>query len=372
MDNGKRILIVCKAFYPENSPRSFRATELAKEFSRQGHDVTVLTNDKQFDYSGFLIKHPVTLRSFGKLVCKPLNKSTWELIGDYKRKFGRLLFMLFDYPNIEIMLRLKKALRVEKEYDLMISIAVPYPVHWGIAWAKAKNSPIAKTWIADCGDPFMGNKLESFRYPFYFSFLEKWFCRKADFLTIPTSGAIHGYYPEFHDKIKVIPQGFNFDEIKLSEKPVHNLIPTFGYAGGVSFTGVRSPVKLIDYLVSRGIPYRFHIYSNTGKSVLKEYISGHEENIILHDSLPRPELLLELSTMDFLVNLDNGTSMQLPSKLIDYALTHRPILNINPEMPEFSIIDAFLTGNYEQQYIVKDLHQYNINNVVNEFLKLSN
>ena len=41
MDN-KRILIVGRTFFPEQSPRSFRTTELAKEFARQGHQVEVL------------------------------------------------------------------------------------------------------------------------------------------------------------------------------------------------------------------------------------------------------------------------------------------------------------------------------------------
>jgi len=33
----KKILIVSASFYPENSPHSFRTTELTKEFARQQH-----------------------------------------------------------------------------------------------------------------------------------------------------------------------------------------------------------------------------------------------------------------------------------------------------------------------------------------------
>ena len=47
----KRILIVTRFFHPDITPRAFRAYELAKEFSRQGHDVTVLTTKREFDYS---------------------------------------------------------------------------------------------------------------------------------------------------------------------------------------------------------------------------------------------------------------------------------------------------------------------------------
>ena len=37
MNPKKRILIVSRSFYPDNSPRAFRTAELSKEFARQGH-----------------------------------------------------------------------------------------------------------------------------------------------------------------------------------------------------------------------------------------------------------------------------------------------------------------------------------------------
>ena len=39
----RKILIVSASFFPINSPRSFRTTELAKELARQGHKVKVIT-----------------------------------------------------------------------------------------------------------------------------------------------------------------------------------------------------------------------------------------------------------------------------------------------------------------------------------------
>jgi len=320
MDN-KKILIVCKSFYPDNSPRSFRATELAKELIKQGHLVTVLMAGNDFDYSEFISKHNLTITNYGRLVLKPLEKSKWKWIGDNKRKFGRLLYMLFNYPDIEIMFRLKKALKKQSGYDLMISIAVPYPVHWGTAWARTKRHLIANTWVADCGDPFMGNKLESFRFPFYFAWLEKWFCRKADFISVPVEGAKHGYYKEFHSKIKIIPQGINFDEVEISHEKTAHPFPIFAYAGGLSFSGIRNPLFFMKYLIECNTDFEFHIYSSSSKAFLSSTIQESKGKIILHEAIPRTDLILELSKMDFLVNLDNGTSLQVPSKLIDYALT---------------------------------------------------
>ena len=366
----KRVLIISKAFYPEITPRSFRATELAKEFSKQGHDVTVLIDDKGFDYSDFSAEHTVRIKHYGKLRCKPLKASRIRIIGDLKRKFGRLLFMLFDYPNIEISWRLKAALKKESGYDLAISIAVPYPIHWGMAWARTAGHRIAETWVADCGDPFMGNTLESFRYPFYFKYIEKWFSRKADYISIPTAGAMGSYYKEFHPKIKIIPQGFDLSDISLYKGNNPSERIQFAYAGGVSASGVRSPIKLIQYLISQKQDFTFVVFATQGASYLRELAANAEGRIEVRDPLPRKQLLYELSKMDFLVNLDNGTLHQMPSKLIDYSLTGRPILNIYGENPDFKLVEQFLKRDYSGALTIENIDQYKIENVVKQFLNL--
>lgn len=43
----KKILIVCNGFYPENSPQSLQTTKLAIESAREGHDVIVLTKQRE-------------------------------------------------------------------------------------------------------------------------------------------------------------------------------------------------------------------------------------------------------------------------------------------------------------------------------------
>ena len=145
---------------------------------------------------------------------------------------------------------------MKSDYDLMISFAVPYPIHWGVAWSVTKKHRISEVWVADCGDPYMGDVLDSFRHPFYFKYLEKWFCRKADFIAIPVKSAITGYYPEFHHKIRIIPQGFDFDLKPVKSEEVQNDIPTFAYAGGF-LKGIRDPEPLMKYLSGLDFPFRF-------------------------------------------------------------------------------------------------------------------
>ena len=94
--------------------------------------------------------------------------------------------------------------------------------------------------------------------------------------------------------------------------------------------------------------------------------------MIIKDYIPREELLYNLSQMDFLVNLQNNTNVQVPSKLIDYCLARRPILDISSVFSkmEKENVDAFLGGNYIKRHEMIDIEQYNIKNVGNAFLKL--
>ena len=73
--------------------------------------------------------------------------------------------------------------------------------------------------------------------------------------------------------------------------------------------------------------YRFHIYSLSQKEFLFPFVEKSRGKIVLHDPLSRDALLSKLSEMDFLVNFEYDPLVQSPSKLIDYGLTKRPILN---------------------------------------------
>jgi hypothetical protein len=73
--------------------------------------------------------------------------------------------------------------------------------------------------------------------------------------------------------------------------------------------------------------------------------------------------------MDFLVNLDNNSVVQLPSKLIDYALVGRPVINITNEL-NVEYVLQFLSGEYKNAMKIENINQYRIENVCSEFLKL--
>lgn len=367
MTGRKKILLVSNGFFPEISPRSHRATELAKEFFRQGHEVTVISKYREYDYSDFLKEFPITFKMWNKPKLPILPEFKQKYLSVFVRGLSRVLSLFFEYPAIEDMFKVKKILRNVNGFDLLISFAVPYTVHWGIAWSRSEKHRLSEKWIADCGDPYMGDVLDSFRKPFYFRYMEKWFCRKADFISIPIETAKPGYYSEFHHKIRIIPQGFNFDLIKEGVNQNENSIPTFAYAG-TFLQGARNPEPLMQYLTSLELPFKFFVFTNN-PDILKKYKLLLNEKLIVSGYIPRQELMGVLRKMNFLINFDNNTKLNSPSKLIDYAITQRPVLNIKENF-DSEDLKAFLKGDYSKRMSLPDPNQYHIENISHLFLDL--
>ena len=369
MNQKQKILIVSRSFYPQNSPRAFRTTELAKEFARQGHRVTVIT-PKSEEHTAFATEHNLKIKDMGEPKWNSVEVKGTGPMRLLRRAVRRFSDLWFEYPSVEYMWLVEKALKNESGYDLMISIAVPFPVHWGVAKARTKDHKIAKTWVADCGDPYMGRENDTFTPPAYFKYVEKWFSRKADYISVPTPGSIDAYYPEFHDKIKVIPQGFNFEEYEVSIDPVKNPVPTFAYAGGF-IQGRRDPTEFCEYLISLEQNFKFFIYTRQVE-MIAPLANKSRGRIEVRDYIPRRELLSVLSTMDFVVNFENAGPKQTPSKLIDYEIIKKPILSITTGNLNEQHVIEFLAGDYSHRLKIPNPQQYRIENVTAQFLQLIN
>ncbi len=361
-----KILIVSGFFYPEITPRAFRTTELVKELVRQGHSVTLYIPNTDFNYNSFQQEYPIEIKYMKRCWRRLSTRGSLSIINRVLNRIGDLLF---NYPDIEFYKRVIEVLTKENEtYDLLISIAVPHSIHWGVAKTLRKNTLLAKTWIADCGDPFMGCKTDSFKKMFYFKYLEKSFCSLADYISIPISSGMSGYYPEFHSKIRIIPQGFDFTK-KQDFNFTPNKVVTFVYAG-VFIPGVRDPRPILDVLSTIDEDFRFIVYTSSS-GLISEYKDVLKNKLEINNYIPRDQLLDVLKRSDFLLNIENGTNIQSPSKLIDYALSDRPILSINSQNIDIDKLKSFLHRDYRNSLEIDNLEQYDIKNVVQQFLNLT-
>lgn len=363
-----KILIISAYFTPEIKPRAFRTTELVIELLKRNNEVVLYIPYKNEDYTNLLSEyknltiHYLTNKELALRL--PKGKELW------KRAFRFLYFkysQITCYPYIKLTKAIPNVLRNQNNsFDLLISIAAPHAIHWGCANAIEKGYIKAKKWIADCGDPFMGDETQY--HPMCFKKNELKFCSLATYISVPIENAINAYYPEFRSKIKIIPQGFNFSEFKnLKSNYKKNAIPTFAYAGSL-YLGYRDLNTFVTCLSKLKLDFKFIVY--TPKSILVDsYKNILKDKLEIKSFIPRNDLLHELSKMDFLVNIENKGKVQSPSKLIDYALVNRPVLSVSDTIEE-NIVLAFMQGNYENQMQMPDISNYDITNVVDKFLAL--
>lgn len=363
----QKILIISRSIHPNLSPRAHRATELAKELARQGHDVTLAAVLGKYDYTQFTIDTGIKICDLG------MSKFEWNSsdpeqknISLWRKAIVFLLRKWLAFPDILVGKRTARFLKDCGHFDRLVTVAVPYPIHWGATYAKRHYENLKDTvWISDCGDPFMGNPIGS--HPFYFKYVEKWWCRTTNFISVPTELAIDGYYPEFRDKIRVIPQGFVFDDSLVAEYK-KNDVPTFAYSGMV-YPQKRDPRKFLDYLVERGGDFKFVVYTNN-PAMFEPYKAPLGDKLEFRPYVPHDQLIHELSKMDFVVNIRNESTVQVPSKLIDYYLTHRPILEITSAFDEAETFEAFCKEDYRGQTLIDHPERYNITNVAKAFASL--
>lgn len=359
------ITIVSAYFYPEITPRSFRTTELVKELVRRGHSIRLCIPSRDYDYSQFIEEYPIKIKYFSKYQMGTTKLPTGNSI--IKKGFRFLYYQLChfaEYPQIRYVKEIRKVLKNTKQ-DIIISIAAPHCIHWGVSKAIQVDPGICKKWIADCGDPFMGD--QTIKRPFYFKSNEMLFCKLADYITVPIENAIDAYFPEFRGKIRVIPQGFDFKERKV--KNIKNDIPTFAYAG-ILYKGYRDLNSFVEHLSKQyaNKPYKFILYTKAS-SLTDSYKTILGDKLEIREFIPREELLNVLSRMDFLLNIENAGKAQSPSKLIDYYLAARPILSVSKEIDD-SVVTEFMNGEYKNALCLENMERFDIVNVVDEFTKL--
>jgi hypothetical protein len=364
-----KIIIIARNIFPLITPRAFRATSLALQFAKMGHDVFLYAVLGSYDYSNFEKETGILVKNIGKM-----HFSTYDSSGGFRYNFFdkilyHSLYRVLEFPDIEFLFKVYPILKKEKNCDLLITIANPHPINWGASLAKSilPASSFPKKWISDCGDPYIGDPINRKKF-FYFNFIENWWAKKTDFISIPVFEAKKAYPIKFEHKMRVIPQGVDFEGIVIDNYFKKNAIVTFAYSGSV-YKNMRDPTKLLNFLKLSEFEFKFIIYTNT-PDFYKDIVMGLEDKILLRDYIPREKLIFELSRMDFLINLTNPSTIQEPSKLIDYALTKRPIIDISSEFLEINTFNEFMNGDYKNRKVIDNLNKYDIKNVVNSFINL--
>jgi hypothetical protein len=372
-----KILILTAHFNPEIHPRAFRADELAREFSSKNHDVTVMTlrTITSFDYAeheritGIKIIR-LNLYNRQNVLYKKKYISSSRLSLFVKRKLRFVIEYLIGGRLFINSIKIKNALDLNNRYDMVIALSTPFMNLLGLALFIRKNKHPNTLYVADSGDPFY--RSQQIKRAFYFYFIEKYVYQKFDYLSVPAKASMSAYTGLIEDyKIKIIPQGFNLEKVKLNKPSEHGKI-IFAYSG-VFYLDIRNPEFLFKTLLKLDVDFRFDIYLRERDASVSKLIKTYQDKLgdklNIKYGLKREDLIYELSSVDFLINIENKTTNQIPSKLIDYAITRRPIYSCNSQNYNEKDFIKFLNRNYSSSKYI-DASKYDIKLIAEEFISL--
>lgn len=359
------ILIISNHAYPAQGPRAYRASELSEQLVRMGHRVVLYSVHGEYDYSVYEKDTGVIRRDIHPYFATYANDGThrYNIFDKFMYHYFKRLLM---WPFCEFHFLIEKIIKDNPNMDMLITIAYPHSIHSGAARAKRRHPNIfPKKWICDCGDPYMLNPF--INPPKYMKIFEDLWCSMCDYITVPTEASKEGYYKQYWSKIKAIPQGFDFTKTPISEYTI-NSIPTFVFVGTI-YPGIRDPHSFMNFLLKFDKPYRFKIITHS--KLEDKYVNESNGQIEYLVGKGRKEAIWECSKADFLINITNPSTIQTPSKLIDYGIAKRPILNIENDFVDATLFLNFYNKDYSNKHTIDHLEQYCIENVANQFVQLN-
>jgi hypothetical protein len=218
-----------------------------------------------------------------------------------------------------------------------------------LAGAAGRSGP----WIADTGDPFSFSTETPTNNPRLYSRVNAWADRRivedASAVTVTTEHTRAEYIRLFGkpEKVRVIPPLLSV-HAKARTQSSKGLKKNLVYIGTLN-RRIRNPDRLLALFeaYTRKHPasgLELHFYGETGdcSSSFAALAPEVAQRVHVHGLVSRDEALEAARSSLAVVNIGNATHFQLPSKLVEYVATGRPILNLTSGPQDSSI--EFLSG----------------------------
>lgn len=369
MGNRRKYLIITYFYAPNISARAFRWSALAERWAAQGHHVDVVCGWEPG------LAHEETLR--GCRVYRVNSMLTEKLRGSLKSADSRGKVQLsgenrplsyqwlkgkvaaaarwvyhhvyknLHWPDGGALWRspaLRKALALAENtpYDTLITVSPHFSGHL-VGLALHRRFPNL-LWLVDIGDPFSFLDVEPPNNRLLYAALnrhtERNVFRHADVISVTTQLTRESYvniFAESVSKIHVIPPLLSLPEITHVEG--ESLFPRDNKIrlvfAGILYVNIRPPdflLRLFAALLQTSLAERLelHFFGDTRQAHTRFQAFGGllNQKIFLHGMVNREQVAQAMSEANVLVNIGNKTPYQLPSKVVEYAYTGKPILNL--------------------------------------------
>ncbi len=367
-----KILLVTYFYLPESNPRSERWSQIVDFWEKEGHSIFVITAAKQNTDTiqnkkikrskenklgrirREITNHDINMSNFSdgkkisifdKLYVFFISKLKLTIKLSYNFFLKNTQWPDFAWTWINQAYKdTKKIIDSEGPFDILISVSHPFSSH--IVAKRIKKTNPKLPWIIDMGDPFCFLEDSQPNNFYLYKSLNKRkekeifsLCDYASVTNQETKEIYSSLFPESKNKIKVIEPLLN-DSFFKRNKEIENSITKKRESKkkfkliyiGTLYSKIRNPLflmKLLERLsvmLSEDIEMHFYGLTNDvdiSKLVFKNF------SYFFHGEVSKEDSYYKLFESDILVNISNITNFQLPSKLVDYAITGKPILNIS-------------------------------------------
>jgi glycosyltransferase involved in cell wall biosynthesis len=200
-------------------------------------------------------------------------------------------------------------------------------------------------WIADFQDPVLGNPFRNRPWPYpYDRMIERRIFRHADRILANTdtvAAAMRARYPQWADKVSVLWNSFDPEEaVATAARPqrAHRLLAHVG-----TLYGQRHPrllLTMLERLGAKPADIQVRLVGPIEPQMLArdrplyDRLAGTGVLEYGNRLVDRAEALRETAEADYLLLLDlndGNAALQVPSKLLDYVRTGKPILAFTPK-----------------------------------------
>lgn len=355
------ILIVNYHYPPTVGAHAYRWSQLAQLWAKQGHSVTVLTSvvkgaNRRENLDGVDVIRVGNIARGAAQGPQANNNAEDSLISLSKKlliSIMRTSYRFLYWPDglwywlPAALLGLHRLRR--NRYDLVVSYSPTFTAHLATLVYRKLFPRQCVNWIADYGDPFSvsdtmpPNNLKLYRKLNYAA--ERCVVANADCSVFTNKQTLSAYKEKFGEFDSVVlPHLVDISAFYAGPPFLANSgssgVISLVYVGGFH-KGIREPgamLSFFDQLVER-YPncFELNIY---GPSNGCDF-SICKPPIYYHGAVSRSSAIELIRKADCLVNIDNSNCVMVPSKLVEYIATGRPIVNFNGDRGMIDIMTRY-------------------------------
>lgn len=260
----------------------------------------------------------------------------------YHRVYKHLYWPDGAFPWYRPACRQSKVLLSSKQVDSFITVSPYFTAH--LVGLRIHKAFPRMRWLVDIGDPFSFEEVEPHNNPHLYrrlNFLtEQRVFRHADAISVTTDETREKYaqlFPGDAHKIHVIPPLLSTQRDHEKHTPIFPKDDKLRlvYIGRLYADGRRPDflLKLFKTLLKTSIGDQIELHFFGDARAVENSFAAHksllDDNIFLHGQVDHKMATRALHEASVLINIGNKSSYQLPSKVVEYVSTGKPILNIS-------------------------------------------